>query len=30
MHNALADTNAAQGAMTLATDTLRTVLSDKS
>ena len=29
MLNALADTNAARGAITLATDTLRTVLSDK-
>src|SRR5437773_11456651 len=29
MLNALADTNAAQGAITLATDTLRKVLSDK-
>jgi len=29
MLNALADTNAAQGAITLATDTLRTVLADK-
>ena len=28
MLNALADTNAAQGAVTLATDTLRAVLSD--
>jgi acetyl esterase/lipase len=28
MLNALADTNAARGAVTLATDTLRTVLSD--
>jgi hypothetical protein len=30
MLNALADTNAARGAITLATDTLRTGLSDKS
>ena len=29
MLNALADTNAARGAITLATDTLRTGLSDK-
>jgi low temperature requirement protein LtrA len=29
MLNALADTNAARGAITLATDTLRTALSDK-
>ena len=29
MLNALADTNAARGAITLATDTLRTVLSNK-
>ena len=29
MLNALADTNAAQGAITLATDTLRAVLSNK-
>jgi acetyl esterase len=29
MLNALADTNAAQGAITLATDTLRTVLSNR-
>jgi hypothetical protein len=29
MLNALSDTNAARGAITLATDTLRAVLSDK-
>jgi hypothetical protein len=29
MLNALADTNAVRGAITLATDTLRTVLSDR-